>query len=486
MADLGILSDIQNAQLNIGELRDLNKALRANAAGDFQKGSVGYPQQGVGYTGDLAPLVPQSIQGTLDSATFTLDHIVFWKLLAKNDVTSTLHESNRVNQHGMMDLDPFIAEGGVGPLSEAEYKRRVVQIKYLAEHIELTDVATMVGITGPNRSALAQRTLNGTAAILGKLERALFSADSDLSPLHFDGLYKQIRAGAPNNYKDKRGAPTSPQELMERLAMTGASPNFGFPTHVLVEPAVFSALSQIATSYGRHTEMASANGAQVVSFGNSEIYINGPTGRVRVLPVPLMAPPRQPNTQALGAKAPTLNLGMLTPSVVAGSNPLFVAGDAGDYWYILVAVGDKGVSAPVTLGAAATIGAGGKFRLDVDDSGAPTSGDNSIRFYRLFRSPKNAASASAASWCGYFPRNTSGVGGGTRIEDTNAVIPNTSRVFSLQLTPDVMRWNKLLDFTRRPLAQVQTTVPFLLLLFGALDVMVPEKNDIMDNVSLTL
>jgi len=74
----------------------------------------------------------------------------------------------------------------------------------------------------------------------------------------------------------------------------------------------------------------------------------------------------------------------------------------------------------------------------------------------------------------------------TVITDLNDYIPATAPVYVLQNTPDTMYFAQLLDFTRRPLAQVLTTVPFLLMLFGSPHVKIPTKQYIVDNVSLTL
>ena len=93
-------------EISIKDLRDLNNALRANAQSHIRKGGVNYPMQGVGYDsntlpgGEFAPLVPQSIQGMLDSATFDEEHIVAWKLLSKTPATSPLYEYNVRRSYG--------------------------------------------------------------------------------------------------------------------------------------------------------------------------------------------------------------------------------------------------------------------------------------------------------------------------------------------------------------------------------------------------
>ena len=488
--NLNQLMGLAGQEIPIRDLRELNKALQASTRA-IMKGEVGYPLQGQAYvggqggTGELAPLVPQSIQNTLDSQTFLANHIRFWKMLAKRPVTSTLHEATRINEHGTMALDPWFAEGSVPGISEAEYERQVVQIKYLAEYIELTDVSTMVGIIGANRSALAQRTEDGTLALLGKLERLLFGADSDLTPLAFDGLYKQLTTGAPDNYTDQRANGVTPQFLQELLGNVQADPNFGNPNAILVDPRQYQSLANIATQHGRHDQIRNpATG--IVTFGHNRLYVGSPYGNVEVMPCPLMRPVKFANATALGNNPPNSGAIPGVPTFVAGASALsqFTAADAGNYFYTIVGVGDEGVTAPVSSVAVA-VNAGDVVTFTIADGAAAPDGTHSgIRYYRVFRSAKDATSAAGALFMWEFPANDNGGGNETIFIDDNAHIPGTAPIFLLQNTPDVMYWAQLLDFTRRPLAQTTTTIPFLLMLFGSLFVKVPTKNWVVDNVPL--
>jgi hypothetical protein len=501
---------VANTVVDIEVLRQLNQALRdaARGIGPFFKGTVGYPQQGVGYTGDLAPLVPQSIQGTLDSATYTAKAIKFWNQLAKRPVTSTLHEETRINEHGGMHLDPFIAEGEVGPLSEAEYERQTVRVKYLAEHIEVSDPATMVGSLGVNKSVLAQRTTNGTLALIGKLERALFGGDAQLSALHFSGLDAQLTGGATvgtgsdpavpygailggsvGNFGDLRGLPTTPQQLQEVIGTLHDAPNHAYPNIAMMEPTVYQAMVNLATAHGRHDQLRVDGGpGGKLTFGHKDLYVGGLTGDVPLVGCSLMAPLRNPPTVAYGdAPPPTpVNGSTATPAAdITGSatGSKFTTADAGNYSWMVVAVGDKGTSAPLTVNATAVV-ASDRVDITITDTGVAASGDNSVRYYRVYRAPKGTAAN--YSWAFDFPRTGVAGASNTVIYDYNAFLPNTGKVYIGQLTQDVIEWVQLLDFTRRPLAQVKTTVPFLLMLFGGLFVKVPTKWHVLHNVSLTL
>lgn len=490
--NLNALAGMGGQEISISDLRELNKALRANTELMMKAETVGYPQQGVAYvggsggTGEIAPLVPQSIQQTLDTATYTSSAIQFWKMLSKINVTNTLHEATRVNEHGSMGLDPFFAEGGVPGISEAEYERQQVKIKFLAEYMELTDVSTMVGILGPNRTALAQRTQDGTLALLGKLERALFNADSSLSPNHFDGLRAQQLTKAPQNSDDMRGKPVTFQFLQEKLGELMSDPNFAKANTILVDPRQYQALSNFATAYGRHDQVQQHAGSGAVSFGHKALFVGGPQGDVPIIPCSLLRPPQRVNAAALGGNPP--NSGVCPTATVtnagATSGSLFATADAGVYYYRIVGVGDQGVTAPADSGAI-TVGAGEAVSISIADGAASGAGTHSgIRYYRVFRSAADGTLANS-DFLGEFPANDLGGSSATLLIDKNADLPGTSSVYILQNTPDVMCWAQLLDFTRRPLAQISTTIPFLLMLFGALFVKVPTKNWVLTNAALT-
>jgi hypothetical protein len=486
--NLNQLMGMAGQEIPIRDLRDLNKALQASTRA-IMKGTVGYPLQGQAYvggaggTGELAPLVPQSIQNTLDSQTFLAQHIKFWKMLAKRPVTSTLHEATRINEHGAMALDPWFAEGSVPGISEAEYERQVVQIKYMAEYIELSDVSTMVGIIGANRSALAQRTQDGTLALLGKLERLLFGADSDLTPLAFDGLYKQLTTGAPDNVTDKRGNGVSPQFLQELLGNVQSDPNFGNPNAILVDPRQYQSLANIATQHGRHDQIRNPS-TGIVTFGHNSLFVGSPQGNVPIMPCPLMRPVKNVNAAAIGNNPPNSGaMPVTTFGAGVSASSQFTAADAGDYLYQVVGVGDEGITAPVTS-AIIPIAAGQSVTFTIADGAAAPNGTHSgIRYYRVFRSAKDGGLP--GQFMAEYPANDLGGGNETILFDHNTKIPGTAPIFILQNTPDVMYWAQLLDFTRRPLAQTTTTIPFLLMLFGSLFVKVPTKNWVVDNVPLT-
>ena len=523
MSAITSLQSLAGQEVPVRELAELNKALRQNmmkSAGvgaTTGVGNVGYgDQHGTPFSGgdgnELEPLVPQSIQNTLDSATYTDSAIQLWKSMTKIPVSATLHETVRVNEYGSMGLDPWIAEGGGGNNSSGDYERLIVKVKYLAEKREISDVATMVssvGYSGVSRQALAQQTMDGTRALLGKLERNLFNGDSHLTQLGFDGIRKQIlntnytttqgvqTIGNTDQHLNKKGANLSPQDLIDTLYEVFAAPNFGMVNSILVEPRVFGSLVQVATAHGRFDQISTASNQLL--FGADGLKIAGPGGLVPVVSCPLMQHPDKQITANQGDVSGTASQAVtdtglnLTPSAVSAvGTSNWTAANEGTYRYSLTLVTDTGAAIVDMADATVSVSAGQSVKFDIADginkahsaTETGTDGANGGRYYRVFRTKKGASGASDPKyWIGNWPVNNEGTGTNTLIYDNNDKEPQTSSVYFLQNTPDVMYWAQLLDFLRRPLAQDKTTIPFLLMLFGSPHVKVPTKNFVIDNVS---
>lgn len=496
------LQSMAGQNIAIKDLAELNKALQASGQSMMKSDQVGYQTAATG-GGNLAPLVPQSIQNTLDSATYGDDAIVFWKKLSKVSVTNTIHESAVVNAYGTMQLDPFIAEGGVGPTSVGEYEKKIVQIKYLAERREISDVATMVGMigqTGISAQGLAQQTMDGTKAILGKLERTLFNANSGLSSLQYDGLEKQILGQSYNTTTgvesfsttgvstDLEGGAATVQDIVQAAYQAAAAPNFGSPNVCMVEPRTYAGLVNLASAYGRFSQAEAAAGS--LMFGSQGLQIAGPAGMIPIVPTPLMNYDDGAYLEASAANIGTKSYGSNVPATPAAlassvngsaqSAPKFRADDVGTYIYRFQPVNRTGVGIYRQVSIAAAEGKSNIFTFDDASEPADTEGASGLAYYRVYRSEKDGTE-DTCRYIGSWPRNPSGA---TKIVDENERRPNTSNIYLLQCDSSVMYWAQLLDFLRRPLAQEKTTIPFLLMLFGSLHVKVPTKNHILRNCKL--
>lgn len=453
-----------NEMVPVEDLQKLNEALRKSTTAGYQTPA------NLSGAGSLSPLIPQSLENVLASATYSMEAVQLWRNIPKTQVGQTVHEYNVIKEHGL-DLSPFMAEGGVPAANKSEYERKFVKIKYMAELREITDVASTINpLVGPNPTALAEETERGTLRLMQKLERELWHGDEDANALGFDGIIKQISDNS-DSVTDRAGQAASPKFLQELLSEVFAAPRYGAPDTIYVEPRIHGDLIKQTNDLGRFNTITQSDGS--FTFGAGDLKIMGPYGPIAVKAAPFLFNSWEAPSAAAGSLGtPSIAAAAADPAAGEGAVP------AGDYFYKIVAVSNTlGYSAPATIAQKITVAEGKKVEVSCTPNGALSNVD----FFRVYRSDKDGA----ADTCKLIGQVASNAGLTVKFQDTNAKIPGTSDIVMVKHSPDVMRFARLLDFMRRPLAEVKTTRPFLLMLFGAPIVAVPSKCHVIKNVGLT-
>tara|TARA_Y100001973_G_scaffold2186_1_gene3246 strand:- start:4207 stop:5589 length:1383 start_codon:yes stop_codon:yes gene_type:complete len=443
----------------------------------MKKGSVGYqtplvPAGGSQTAQNLSPLVPQQLAQTLSVATSTMQDLKLFPMLSKVMASNTVVEYNRVLNHGA-EHSPFIAEGGLAPLNRSTYEKVAVQIKYLAERREITDQATLLNLVGGTPDALAEETRRGTEALLRRLEKELFHGDSSVNPLSWDGMIKQISDGG--NVADLRGASLTANYLAEILGTLYSAPFYGMATHILVTPRVLSKLIQDTTSGGRHDQLAIRESSRFV-YGSRSIYITAPYGEVEVVACPFLER-HDRNAPALNSPAvygsiavdDNISIGNISTPVDATSK-FNTADHAGNYYYRVVPVGAGGVG-KAQDSIAIAVANGDNVTFDI-------TSDTTVSHFRIYRSAVDATDANKALLIREIARS----GNVTTFIDRNEKIGGTSDVLVINNSPEYNCYYQMLSLTRRQLAQTSTSLPFLLMMFGAPAVKLPSKQYIISNV----
>lgn len=488
-----------NSEVNVNELTRLNDTIRKNS-------QVGYQTPAV-MDGSFSPLVPQSIEGTLASATHTMRDLVLFPMLPKVQVSNTVHEYAVIKEHGL-DLDPFIAEGG-GASSDfgstaSSYERKSVKIKYMAERRQISDVSTLVGIIGPNPNALAEETERGTMSLLRKVEVECFYGDEDVKAKGFDGIIKQIErtddardfaqfGGRPfsQNQEDLAGASLSAVKLHDILGELHSAPRFGKPDAIFVDPKQYSKLIADSAANGRHDAMLLVNqGDQgVVTLGaGPRIHVMGPMGPVPVVAAPFLNRQLPAPTAAAGSSSrPSDPVFLAQPSQTAAASSFDAAGTGaghdGEVRYVVVAVNAHGYSAPVVSDEVSVDdGNGATFQL-----AAPAIAAD---YYRIYRTPCFAAGEAAALTDAQVIAQAKLIAEVLPSEVRAAALVDNGierldcgRVLIASMDQNTLEFARLLDFLRRPLAETGAAKQFLLMLFGSPVVKVPGKNYVLRNVA---
>jgi len=495
-----------NENVTINELTRLNDSLRKNSEVGYQSSSMG--------AGSLAPIVPQSIEGTLASAAHTMRDLALWPMLPKIQATNTLHEYAVIRDHGE-DLDPFISEGGGSEFgaSASSYERKSVKIKYMAEKRSVSDVATLVGIVGPNADALAEETERGTMSLLRKMEVQLFHGDEDVNGLSFDGVLKQVERESgvyspfrfgrdfSENQEDLQGASLSGAKLHEKLGELYSAPRFGQPDAIFMSPKAYSKLIADSAQNGRHDSMVLVDkgdqGVHTLGAG-PRIHVMGPMGPVPVVAAPFisrrLSPPRAASAgnDIVLAAAPITTEDLRTNAqfVAAAGVASYAddqgwdaqgtgAGHDGAFRYVFVLVNKKGYSAPVlsTAGVFADVHSDALPRVEL---AAPQTG--SADYVRIYRAPGGLSDAQTLRRAQLIGEVPAADIVGEEWYDAGFERLDCDPVMIAQMDQSVVEFARLLDFIRRPLAEVGAAKQFLLMLFGAPSVKVAKKNYVLRNV----
>lgn len=426
------------------EVAELNKAL---SAGGGNGGT-----HGVQTAGALGPLMPESLDPILTSMTYTEQEYKFWKKVYKDPAYNTAEEYNRLHKVGAGEA-AFIGEGDLPEEEDSTYSREVTLVKFMGTTRRVTHVASLVRTAGIE-NAIAQETKNGTLWLMRQLEESLFFGDSSIISVQFDGLNKLMADGGTPTY-DMRGDPLTEEILSGLCQIVRSAPNYGSIDTIFCSTGVKSDIKnrirgRLRGGFGDKVDFE----PKVDGFGGVSIEDNVfiQEGQ-RPYASGLGNASKRPLTPALGAAG--------TSSPVAAASQ-FAAGDAGTYYYKVVAFNRYGRSAPLTI-AGFAIAAGDSGTIPVVDGGQNTAG------YIVYRSAKDAADATDAKEIFRVARS----GAAQDLVDLNAYLPGTSTVFGLEMKPATMGWKQLAPFTKLPLATVDTSIRWMQVLYGALQLKAP-------------
>lgn len=439
------------------EIADLRKAL---FAGESVNDPGVSPGQGF-------PLRTESLEATLKNLTFEMDEVKLFKSIPKVPAFNTVEEYNRLlaySRGGARQFDlGWMTEGDLPEEEDSTYQRVTVLMKFLGAVGRVTHVASVIRPAHGN--VIAMETMNKTMYMLQQLENALFFGDSSVLPEQFDGLFKLISDGAPDNVLDLRGQPLT-EDFMNDVLLRHRD-NFGTGTDFYSATGPFGDLAKQVYDRQRFG-IAPAPGV----LGATINAFQGQHGRTNLHDSIFIQPGGLAVVAGIGLASKRPGVPVITVAPAAAANPasLFGVGDAGTYIYQVVAGSRYGRSAPVTS-AAVIVAAGDGVTFTVADVGPGTS------YYEVYRTAAGGAAATAK-----LITRVARTGATQVITDLNADIPGTSKAFSLMQNQRSFAWAQLLPMTRIPLATIDTSIRWAQVLYGGVKVYTPAKNVVIKNV----
>lgn len=270
-----------------------------------------------------------------------------------------------------------------------------------------------------------------------------------------------------SNTWDLEGSAPTILLLQEILGAVYSSPNFGEPDTIYVTPNVYAELQKQFNEQGRYDISVSGNS---IVAGVKSITVMAPYGPVEIVSAPFLERSEKPNSIELAGHGISASFGTQPTAANDTTNKSkFKAGDAGYYKYAVVAVNKLGMTLPI-VSDAVQIASGDKVSMKITRTGNPAIS------YRLYRTAKASSSAAVNTDTLKFIMEVSASQlEGNSFADFNHFMYGCSHIIFASHDPGQMAFAKLMDFMRKDLAQVSTTKPFLLMLFGSLMVKTPNK-----------
>ena len=459
----GFFDNVSSGEMSAGEVNELQKALAA-----------GYGTDSSQFTGGRA-LIPENLESEVVNVVAQLkEDCKVMNSVKKTPVRSTVHEVNLRTGHG--DYRHLsVAEGGASIDTDQSLERKTFAMKYLQTRRSVTK---QMEAAETFEGALASEKLAGVETIIKGAEYQCFHGDSSIVPTEFDGFLASIKKAnaADQNIINLKGSTLGNygEKIFDEIAAMvrgkgGFLDKALFPTvlakdikeifadkqrYLMNNPIPnlsFKTIPDYGTAIGANIALSGEEAGDDMFFEvKGEVVAEGDANRRPAAPASVTAS-------------------------ASGSGSSFTANDAGDYMYTVHAVNQYGISAGTSIAAAVTVAAGNKVALTI----TPGSGVAATGFI-ICRSKKDEAKVMEMD-------KVANSGNATTVyEDTNDELPGTASMIFLpkKRFQPVYTFGQLLPACTFPLAPTNTAeTPFLVMLYGGLEVRAPKHCGLVKNIS---
>lgn len=459
----GFFNNVSSGEMSAGEVNELQKAL-----------SAGYGTDSSQFTGGRA-LIPENLESEVVNIVAQLkEDCKVMNSVKKTPVRSTVHEVNLRTGHG--DYRHLsVAEGGASIDTDQSLERKTFAMKYLQTRRSVTK---QMEAAETFEGALASEKLSGVETIIKGAEYQCFHGDSAIVPTEFDGFLASIKKAnaADQNIINLKGSTLGDygEKIFDEIAAMvrtkgGFLDKALFPTvlakdikeifadkqrYLMNNPIPnlsFKTIPDYGTAIGANIALSGEDAGDDMFFEvKGEVVAEGDATRRPAAPTSVTAS-------------------------ASGSGSSFTANDAGDYMYTVYAKNQYGISAGASLAAAVTVAAGNKVTLTI----TPGSGVGATGFI-ICRSKKNDTDVMEMDKVANSGNAT------TAYEDTNDELPGTASMIFLpkKRFQPVYTFGQLLPACTFPLAPTNTAeTPFLVMLYGGLEVRAPKHCGLVKNIS---
>lgn len=412
---------------------------------------------------DAAALRREFLDDQISMLTWTEGDLSFYRDITKRASTSTVAKYDVYLAHGKVGHTRFVREIGVAPVSDPSIRQKTVNMKYVSD---TKNISIATGLVNNIQDPMQILTDDAIAVVAKTIEWASFYGDASLSEsteqdagLEFDGLARLIDK---NNVIDAKGESLTEVLLNQASVLVGKG--YGTATDAYMPIGVQADF--VNQQLDKQVQVVRDNG-QNVTMGFNVQGFNSARGFIKLHGSTVMELEQILDEYAITSpNAP--QKATVTATVEAGNGTFRDEDIAQPIEYKVVVVSDDAESAPSDV-ATATVDAKNKqvklaiainnmYQARPQYVAIYRKGLETGLFYQIARVPASKAQLGVIEFI-----------------DTNAQIPETADVFVGEMTPQVLHLFELLPMMRLPLAQINASVTFAVLWYGALALRAPKK-----------
>ncbi|UXE02969.1 major head protein [Staphylococcus phage Koomba-kaat_1] len=421
---------------------------------------------------DAGALRREILDDQITMLTWGNNDLVFYRDVARRPAESTVIKYDVFLRHGKVGHSRFVREIGVASVSDPNIRQKTVTMKYISDTKNMSLASSLVNnIADPGQIL----TEDAISVVAKTIEWASFYGDSSLTSevggegLEFDGLAKLIDA---DNVIDAKGAHLD--EKLLNLASVKIGKGFGTATDAYMPIGVHSDF--VTNILGRQMQLMQDNsgnvntGFSVNGFYSSRgfIRLHGSTVMENelILDETLIPQPNAPQPATVKAEVKTNQKGKFTKEE-----------DRAGLSYKVVVHSDEAESAPSEAQVATVTNATDGVELKITVNSMYQQSPQFVSIYRqgketgMYYLIKRVALKDAQE------------DGSLVFVDKNETLPETADVFVGEMSPQVLHLFELLPMMKLPLAQINASITFAVLWYGALALRAPKKWARIKNVS---
>lgn len=453
------MADNQNAKLTPGQMKKVDEFVE-QASKTFTTGHAINPSE----QQDAAALRREFLDDQISMLTWTDGDLEFFNDITRRHSESTVAQYDVYLKHGKVGHSRFVREIGIAPISDPNIRKKNVNMKYVSDTKQVSLAAGLVNnIEDPTRIL----TDDAIAVVAKTIEWASFYGDGDLSDspeadsgVEFNGLAKLIDK---NNVIDAKG--TSLTEELLNVAAVTVGKGYGTATDAYMPIGVQADF--INTHLNKQTQLIRDN-SDNVNLGFKVQGFNSARGFIKLHGSTVM---ELENILDEGlVPMPTAPLpASVTAEVLTGAKGGFREVDFAAHNYKVVVHSDEAESAPSQAAVATIANKTDAVKLTIKVNGMYQQRPQFVAVYR------QGTETGLYYLLARIPAHKANENGDIEFTDVNATIPETADVFIGEMTPNVLHLFELLPMMRLPLAQVNATITFSVLWYGALALRAPKK-----------